>query len=245
MPPWRFASRYRSTAPSHGTIAARCGGRSAATRHALMAKYDTPITATRPLLQPCVPAHSTQSWKSSASPRDSSRGTAGRLAGAARVAAHDGVALWHPPLRVHRLPVHVLVLLGETTPRRGIPLAEMHVLRIGPERDDHREGALFRGTEHVREDGAAVANRDRDVLLDAQSMKHHAADSPDPGFEKRGRPQLRHRSRIRRTPRDRPPPRPFRARCAPRGADPIARSGRASTPMRLRRASPRAARWFD
>ena len=61
IPPWRFASRYRSTAPSHGTIAARCGGRSAATRHAFMAKYETPMTATLPLLQLCVPAHSTQS----------------------------------------------------------------------------------------------------------------------------------------------------------------------------------------
>ena len=36
MPPWWVNSRYQSVAPSHGQIAARCGGCWAATCHWLI-----------------------------------------------------------------------------------------------------------------------------------------------------------------------------------------------------------------
>jgi hypothetical protein len=42
-------------------MAASDGGRSAATRQALMAKYEMPITATRPVLHGWSEAHSMQS----------------------------------------------------------------------------------------------------------------------------------------------------------------------------------------
>src|SRR5262245_25216576 len=68
MPPCRTTSRYVSVQPSHGLIAARCGGFSSATRHCSTARYDTPDSPTLPLLHGCVPTHSTSSanrWASS------------------------------------------------------------------------------------------------------------------------------------------------------------------------------------
>src|SRR5204863_303927 len=47
-----------SAAPSHGIIAFSDGGRSPATSHCVIAKYDTPLVPTRPLLHGCLPAHS-------------------------------------------------------------------------------------------------------------------------------------------------------------------------------------------
>ena len=44
--------------PSAGMMAFRCGGLSAATYHWLMAKYETPLKPTLPLLHGCTPAHS-------------------------------------------------------------------------------------------------------------------------------------------------------------------------------------------
>ena len=41
-----------------------------------------------------------------------------RLARAARITANDDVPLRHPPLRIHRLPVHVRPPLGHLAPRR-------------------------------------------------------------------------------------------------------------------------------
>ena len=47
-----------SAAPSHGIIALSDGGLKPATSHCVMAKYETPLVPTRPLLQTCFPAHS-------------------------------------------------------------------------------------------------------------------------------------------------------------------------------------------
>src|SRR5437867_4026485 len=67
MPPCRTTSRYVSVQPSHGLIAARCGGWSSATRHWDTVRYDTPDRPTFPLLHGCVPTHSMSSAKRSAS----------------------------------------------------------------------------------------------------------------------------------------------------------------------------------
>jgi hypothetical protein len=61
-----------------------------------------------------------------------------------------------------------------STPRRNafpghrIPLAEMNVLRIRPERHDDRKRSGLRRPKHVGEDGRIVAQRNRHVLLDQQ-----------------------------------------------------------------------------
>ena len=61
IPPWNANSRYKSVTPSHGTIAHRWGGLRAATRHCDMAKYETPIRATRPVHHDWDAAHSIRS----------------------------------------------------------------------------------------------------------------------------------------------------------------------------------------
>ncbi len=61
MPPWWVMSRYKSAAPSHTHIAARCRGWSEATCHWFMPKYEMPFRPTLPFDQGCTPAHSMQS----------------------------------------------------------------------------------------------------------------------------------------------------------------------------------------
>ena len=87
-----------------------------------------------------------------------------RLAAAAAVDAHRGVALRHPPLRRHRLPVHVGRGLLLQVRRRHPEL----VLLIRPEIEDRRELAAVVGTEHVGLEPRAVAHRHVDVALDQE-----------------------------------------------------------------------------
>ena len=47
-----------SAAPSHGIIAFSDGGLRLATSHCVIAKYETPLVPTLPLLHDCLPAHS-------------------------------------------------------------------------------------------------------------------------------------------------------------------------------------------
>ena len=51
-------STLMSAAPSQGIIALSDGGLRPATSHCVIAKYETPLVPTRPLLHGCLPAHS-------------------------------------------------------------------------------------------------------------------------------------------------------------------------------------------
>ena len=87
-----------------------------------------------------------------------------RLAAAAAVDTHRGVALRHPPFRRHRLPVHVgrglLLQIGRRHPEL--------VLLVRPEIQDRREFAAVIGTEHVGLEPRAVAHRHVDVSFDQE-----------------------------------------------------------------------------
>ena len=87
-----------------------------------------------------------------------------RLAAAAPVDAHRGVALRHPPLRRHGLPVHagrgLLLEIGRRHPEL--------VLLVRPEIEDGRKLAAVVGTEHVGLEPRAVAHRHVDVFLDQE-----------------------------------------------------------------------------
>jgi hypothetical protein len=73
-----------------------------------------------------------------------------RLARTAGIDTDHDVALRDPPLRVHGLPVHVgPVLLDLGIEADAIPVLEMDVLRIGPQRDDRRMASFRVGPEHV------------------------------------------------------------------------------------------------
>src|SRR5262249_44368546 len=101
-----------------------------------------------------------------------------RLAGAPRVATDHHVPERHPPLRVHRLPVHVGATVRHTLPRQRIPLTEVDVLRIGPERDDHRKRPRLRWPKHVGHHGLAITERNRHVLLDRKRVAHALTSAP-------------------------------------------------------------------
>src|SRR5712691_5771829 len=89
-------------------------------------------------------------------------GAPGRPARAAAVDAHASVAARHPPERVHRLPVHVLVRLFLQVRRRDPEL----VLLVAAEVDDDGETSGRFGTEDVGLQPRSVAHRDFEVLFD-------------------------------------------------------------------------------
>jgi hypothetical protein len=68
-PPGASAWRYMSVNPSQGAMAARCGGRAAATNHCATASHELPARPTRPFDQACAAAQSTTSNASSPSSR--------------------------------------------------------------------------------------------------------------------------------------------------------------------------------
>ncbi len=91
-------------------------------------------------------------------------GLSGRLAGAALVDAHADVAARHPPLRVHRLPVHVRVGPFLEIVRRNpelVFLVDAHV-------DEHGKMPVAVGPKDVGLQHGAIPHRDVDVLLDLQ-----------------------------------------------------------------------------
>ena len=85
-----------------------------------------------------------------------------RLAAAAAVDAHRGVALRHPPFRRDGFPVHVGRGLFLKLRRRHPEL----VLLVRPEIEDRREFAAVVGAEHVGLQPRAVAHRHVDVFFD-------------------------------------------------------------------------------
>ena len=91
---------------------------------------------------------------------------AGRLAAAAPVDTHGGVALRHPPFRIDRLPVHPRVRLLLEGRRRNPEL----VFLVGPEIEDGRKASAVIGTEHVGLEPRAVPHRHLDVLLDQDAV---------------------------------------------------------------------------
>ena len=89
---------------------------------------------------------------------------AGRLAGAAAVDAHGGVALRHPPFGRDGLPVHVGRGFFLETSRRHPEL----VLLVRPEIEDRREFAAVVRPEHVGLEFRAIAHRHVDVFFDLE-----------------------------------------------------------------------------
>ena len=87
---------------------------------------------------------------------------AGRLAAAARIDAHAGIALRHPPQRVDRLPVHVFVALFLEVRWRHPEL----VLLVWAEVEDRRHFFCALRTEDVGHQFGAVAHRHFDILMD-------------------------------------------------------------------------------
>jgi hypothetical protein len=99
-----------------------------------------------------------------------------RGAGAARIDAHDGVALRGPLLRIDHLPGLILVgrafqelrvLRDEALPRRRVAFLESVTLAVGTAREDHRVARLARRQVHVGAQLRAVVHRDRLVPEDA------------------------------------------------------------------------------
>ena len=95
------------------------------------------------------------------------RGTRGLgLAGAACIDPDHDIALGHPPLRIHRLPVHVLAVIAELLPGFEVPVLEVDVFRVGTQRDDGRVLARILRTEDIGPKDASPAQLHGDVLLD-------------------------------------------------------------------------------
>src|SRR6266702_2809300 len=91
-------------------------------------------------------------------------GAPGRLARAAAVDAQAAIAARHPPQRVRRLPVHVLVRLFLQVRWRQPEL----VLLVAAEVDDDGNASGRFGTEDVGAEPGAIAHRDFDVAFDDQ-----------------------------------------------------------------------------
>ncbi len=103
----------------------------------------------------------------------------GRAAGAARIDADAGIAVRNPFLRVHHLPVLVLVggsggdvgmLLGHAFPGGGIAFVEGEALGIGPVAQDHRVASLGRRAEQIGAQYQPVIHGDRHVPIDAHAV---------------------------------------------------------------------------
>ncbi len=92
-----------------------------------------------------------------------------RLTAAAPVDPHGGIALRHPPLRIHGLPVHQRVGLLLERVRRDPEL----VLLVGAEIEDRGKASAVVGTKHVGLEPGAVAHRHVDVLLDEDAVDRH------------------------------------------------------------------------
>ena len=98
-----------------------------------------------------------------------------RAPGAARIDAHDRIALGHPFLRVDHFPVlvpvgrageRVGVLARHDFPRGLVALLEGEPLAVRPVTQDRRMAAAVVRTEHVGPQHQAVIHLDRSVPLD-------------------------------------------------------------------------------
>ena len=102
-----------------------------------------------------------------------------RAAGAARIDAHQHVAVRHPFLGVEQLPVLVLVAgafehlgrrLDDAQPRALVALLHGQPLGIGPVAQDHRIFAVRDRPEHVGAQHDAVVHLDRGIPIDRHSI---------------------------------------------------------------------------
>ena len=104
---------------------------------------------------------------------------AGRAAGPARVHAQAGIAVRHPLLRVHHLPVlvlvrgareHVGVLRHHAAPLISVEVLEVQPLGIGAVGEDDGVRARPGGPVHIGAEDQAVVHRDGDVPVDAHAV---------------------------------------------------------------------------
>ena len=107
----------------------------------------------------------------------------GRTAAAARIDAHDDIAIRHPFLRIADFPAlvlvggaphHIGVLLGHAIPGGLVAVFEMQPLAVGTMAEQHRVTALSDRPEHVAAQHEPVVHRDRHVPIDPHAVADFA-----------------------------------------------------------------------